>query len=278
MDGGSGDGGKTAGCGAPSWPTNKTYTISVSGMSRAYILRVPDNYDTNHPYRLIVGYHWLNGTADNVANGGGATTKPFYGLWELANGSTIFVAPQGINNGWSDTGRTNTAGGQDIAFTRALLAELEKTLCIDTTRIFAEGFSMGGSMSYAVACAMPEVFRAIAVHSGGPMSGCVQHSKPVPYFMTHGIQDGVCTYPGYGVPQLKDFSMLDGCMWPNLSTSTGLPNPTGAQGTHECVDFQGCTSNYPVRACIFVGDHTPTSPSGASNWIPGETWKFVSQF
>jgi polyhydroxybutyrate depolymerase len=130
-DAGSSDGGATAGCGASSWPTSKTYTITVSGTSRTYILRLPDNYDSRRPYRLIFGYHWLNGTADNVANGGGATTKPFYGLWELANGSAIFVAPQGINNGWSDTGRTNTAGGQDIAFTRALLGELEKTLCID---------------------------------------------------------------------------------------------------------------------------------------------------
>ena len=134
---------------------------------------------------------------------------------------------------------------------KALVPQLESTLCIDTARVMAEGFSMGGSMSYAVACAMPDVFRAVAVHSGGPMSGCVTHNKPVAYFMTHGEQDGTCTYPSYGVPELKDFSMVDGCMWPNLATSTGLPAPTGATGTHECVDFAACMSGYPVRSCIF---------------------------
>jgi len=42
---------------------------------------------------------------------------------------------------------------------------------------------------------------------------------------------------------------------------------------------QGCRSGYPVRSCIFVGPHTPSSPNtGPSNWIPGETWKCLSQF
>ncbi len=105
------------------------------------------------------------------------------------------------------------------------------------------------------------------------------HDKPVAYMMTHGEQDRTCTYPSYGVPELKDFSMVDGCTWPNMATSTGLPAPTGATGTHQCVDFAGCMAGYPVRSCIFVGPHTPSSPdTGPSNWIPGETWKYLSQF
>jgi len=71
----------------------------------------------------------------------------------LVNGRTIFVAPKGIDptNGWADTagpgdahdGPVNTAstGGQDIAFTEALVAQPESRLCIDTTRVFAERFS-----------------------------------------------------------------------------------------------------------------------------------------
>jgi polyhydroxybutyrate depolymerase len=301
-DAGTADGGavKSAGCGATSRPTNNTYTINVTyngtTKSRTFILRSPDNFDTNHPYRAIIAYHWLGGTADQVANGGGFTSKPFYGLWDLANGSTIFVAPQGIDpvNGWADTGGPGdphdgpinkaSQGGQDIAFTRAIVAWLESNLCVDTSRIFAEGFSMGGAMSYADACAMGDVFRAVAVHSGGPMAGCVYgHNKPVAYFMTHGLQDGVCpygAYPGYGVPELADFATVNGCATPNpAQLPTGLPSPSGAQGTHGCIDFQGCKPGSPARACIFVGPHTPSSPdSGPSNWIPGETWKFLSQF
>jgi len=271
--GGSGSGAtKSAGCGAASWPTTKTgLTISVSGSSRGYNLRVPDNYDTNHPYRMILAFHWLNGTASDVTNGNNwATGKPYFGLWDLAGGSTIFVAPQGIGNGWSNS------NGSDVAFAKALVAQLETQLCIDTSRIFAEGFSMGGSMSYAVACAMGDIVRAVAVHSGGPMSGCDKSQRvPVPYFMTHGTKDSVCTYPAYGVPQLADYAGLDGC----TTTTASLPTPTDGSGkTPACLDFAGCKAGYPVRSCLFVGDHTPSPGGTNSSWVPAETWKFLTQF
>ena len=216
----------------------------------------------------------MNGTAANVSDGS-STAKAWYGLWDLAGGSTIFVAPQGINNGWSNS------GGADVEFSRALITQLETQLCIDKSRIFAEGFSMGGSMSYAMACAMGgDTIRGVAVHSGGPMSGCVAHTKPVAYFMTHGTKDSVCTYPGYGVPQLQDFAKVDGCKTPDPTLSAtafeaALPNPPGSASA--CVDFTGCQAGYPVRSCLFVGDHTP-SPDGTNGWVPKESWKFISQF
>lgn len=266
--GASGGANKSSGCGvATTLTSGNGKTITVGGTSRTYNLRIPDPYDMNKPHRLIVAYHWMNGTANNV------TSDNYYGLWSLSAGSTIFVAPQGTGNRWSNS------GGSDVEFSRTLIAQLESQLCIDTSRIFCEGFSMGGSMSYAMACAMPDKIRAVAVHSGGAMSGCVTHSKPVAYFMTHGINDSVCTYPGYGVPQLQDFAKQNKCTSPDPSLSAtafeaALPNPTNANAS--CIDFQGCTPGYPTRSCLFVGDHV--YQSGNPNWIPGETWKFLSQF
>jgi len=248
-------------------------SIMVGGKARTYNLRIPDNYDSNHAYRLILSFHWLNGTANDVSNGGNwATGKPYYGLWELSQGSTIFAAPQGISptNGWGDAGNSKTQGGQDVALARALIEQLQNTLCIDTSRVFAEGFSMGGSMSYALACSMGDVLRGVAVHSGGPMSGCVTHDKPVAYFMTHGTKDGTCTYPQYGVPQLQDFAKVNGCM------SVTLPTPTSSAAA--CVDFPGCSPGHPTRSCLFVGDHTPSPGGTMTTWVPAETWKFISQF
>ncbi|MGC4063313.1 MAG: cellulose binding domain-containing protein [Polyangiaceae bacterium] len=273
--GGSSTGGgavKSSGCGkTASFSGQVTRTINVNGTNRSYIVRLPDNYDKNNPYRLITSIHCLNGTAAGVASGSNGTNYQFYGLWKLAGNSTIFVAPQGINNSWPNS------GGSDVAFIKALVAELENTLCIDTTRIFSEGFSMGGSMSYALACAMPDKFRGVAVHSGGPMSGCDKtNRKPVAYFMTHGTKDSVCTYPGYGVPQINDFAALDGCR------SMDIPNtlkPTDTTGrTPVCADYQGCAADDPARACIFIGDHTPSPGGEATTWVPGETWKFITRF
>lgn len=265
------------GCGkATTAKSGDNQTISVGGSNRTYNLKLPDNYDMNHAYRLIVSYHWLNGTAANVSGGSG-TAAAWYGqnTSSTGGGTTVFVAPQGINNGWSNS------GGSDVTFSRTLITQLESQICIDKARIFCEGFSMGGSMSYAMASAAPDIIRAVAVHSGGSMSGSTAgHNKPVAYFMTHGTKDSVCTWPGYGLPQLQDFAKVNGCKTPDPSQSAtafqaALPQPTSNQGV--CLDFTGCTTGYPTRSCLFVGDHTP-SPDGTTGWVPKETWKFFSQF
>jgi hypothetical protein len=108
------------------------------------------------------------------------------------------------------------------------------------------------------------------------MSGTTPgHDKPVAYFMTHGTDDPVCTYPGYGVPQLQDFARVNGCTSPDPSLSLSLfeqalPEPTS--GDAACLDFTGCQAGYPVRTCLFYGAHSLPS------WVPQETWTFLSQF
>src|SRR6476620_8601870 len=65
----------TAGCGKAPTLTSGTRSVQTSGKNRTYILRVPDNYDVNHPYRLIFGFHWNGGTAGDV-DGGGTSGYP----------------------------------------------------------------------------------------------------------------------------------------------------------------------------------------------------------
>jgi poly(3-hydroxybutyrate) depolymerase len=265
------------GCGkATTAKSGNNQTISVKGSNRTYNLAIPSNYDMNKAYRLIISYHWLNGTAANVSDGS-STAAAWYGqnTSSTGGGSTIFVAPQGLNNGWSNS------GGADVEFSKALITQLESQLCVDKARIFCEGFSMGGSMSYAMASAAPEIIRAVAVHSGGNMSGSTNgHNKPVAYFMTHGTKDSVCTWPGFGLPQLQDFAKVNGCKTPDPTASasafqSALPQPSSNKGV--CLDFTGCTEGFPTRSCLFVGDHTP-SPDGTTGWVPKETWSFFSKF
>src|SRR5256714_9176558 len=98
----------TAGCGKAPSLASGTHSIQSSGQNRSYILRVPNNYDGNHGYRLIFGFHWVGGTAGDVDSGGtDAYNWSYYGLRRLADNAgngTIFVAPQGINNGWANSG------------------------------------------------------------------------------------------------------------------------------------------------------------------------------
>jgi poly(3-hydroxybutyrate) depolymerase len=279
-----GDGAKpSAGCGKPKTMADSvstTINVTATGQTREYILVIPKDYDMNHPYALWFTMHGNAGTALGVARGSAGTNYGFFGMRKLANkdkGTTIFCAPNGIGTQWAQ-------GDKDIQFFRAMIKKFESELCIDESRIFASGFSMGGSMSYALACALPDTFRAICMHSGGNMSGCNRpagNPGKIAMFITHGTTDGTCTWPNWGPPQLADIAQRDGCTAMNIAS---MVNPTDDMHP-QCVDYKNCESGLPCRACIFRGGHTP-SPGPvkgndwgeASTWVPDSTWSYFKQF
>jgi poly(3-hydroxybutyrate) depolymerase len=270
--GSGGAGGATSpGCGKAPTLTSGNRTIQSDGQSRSYILRIPANYDNSRPHRLVFAYHWRGGTMQDVDGGGtSGAVWSYYGLRAQAGDSTIFVAPQGIGNGWPNS------GGQDLAFTDDMVALIQGDLCVDKTRVFALGFSYGGGMSYALACARPTVFRAVAIYSGGVLSGCEGGTQPVAYLGIHGLGDGTLNISG-GRSMRDRFVMNNGC------TSQNPPEPSGGSQMHTCTTYQGCTAGYPVRWCAFDGGHTPGvvdggGDDGARTWTKTEAWEFFSQF
>ncbi|RSM46143.1 cellulose-binding protein [Actinoplanes sp. ATCC 53533] len=261
----------TAGCGRAPTLTSGTRTIQSGGQNRTYILRVPDGYDRNRPYKLIFAFHWLNGTASNVASGGSAgAVWAYYGQQQLSNNTAILVAPQGIDNGWANT------GGRDLTLVDDLTRLIEGDLCVDTSQLFALGWSYGGAMSYAVACARPTIFRAVAVISGANLSGCSGGTQPVAYLGIHGTHDSVLNI-SLGRSLRDTFVRNNGC------TAQNPPEPGQGSLTHIVTAYAGCRAGYPVKWAAFDGDHTPepvdgsTSTSGARTWTGGEIWRFFSQ-
>jgi poly(3-hydroxybutyrate) depolymerase len=283
--------GMSAGCGKmPTIPSSEYnnghhIAITVGNMGREYILNVPTNYDNSHPYRLIIAYHELNGNDDEMYR------NQYYHLLPLATNTAIFVAPNGQQNnanctqaggcGWPNPNNT------DLAFADALVAQIEQAFCVDTDRIFATGWSFGGSMSYKTACERPlggvanGYIRAIAVYSGSQLSGNCTPTKPVAYYASHGTADAVLCYDqtrtagctvGNGLSLAQNFSMANGCtfMTPTKVTS----------GNHVCTSMTGCMTGYPVEFCSFNGPHTPdpTDPGQRTSWEYQNVWDFLSQF
>jgi len=255
----------TAGCGKAATLTSGTRSIQSAGLNRSYILKVPDNYNNAHAYRLVFALHWLNGSASAVSSAG------YYGLQTLSNNSTIFVAPQGIDNGWANT------GGRDLTLVDDLTGLIESSLCVDTTQLFALGWSYGGAMSYAIACARPTVFRAVTVLSGANLSGCNGGTQPVAYFGIHGTHDSVLNISN-GRSLRDTFVRNNGC------TSQSPREPGQNSLTHITTVYSGCRAGYPVQWAAFDGDHTPSpvdgsgSPNDARTWTSGEIWRFFAQF
>lgn len=257
----------SAGCGKTRTLQNGTITIQSNG-TRQYILRVPDNYSNTRAYRLIIAYHWLNGSAQEVANGGSwASETPYYGLWNLANNSTIFVAPVGLNAGWANT------NGQDITFTDAIISQLKSELCVDQSRIFATGFSYGAGMSYAIACARANVFRGVALYAGAQLSGCSGGTTRIAYFAIHGLSDSVL-----GISSGR--SLRDRYVSVNGVTPQNPPEPAVGSGTHICTTYQGGSPSYPVTWCAFDGDHNPNphDRGQSTSWVPQQVWNYIIKF
>lgn len=246
-------------------------TVIVKGQSRRYLLWYPDNYDNTHPYRLVICYHWFSGSASQVFDcktegiSCYTTQVPFFNLLNLANNSTIFVAPDGIDAGWANT------NGRDLEFTDSILTQVKSNFCIDTTRIFACGFSYGGAMSYAIACNRAPIFRAVAVYAGGAMSGGSNAKIPIAYYGAHGISDGGIAS---GRAARDHFVEVNGC------TAQNPPEPVSGSGTHICTSYSGCSDGHPVRWCAFDGGHDPSPKDRgqSTTWNAQETWNFFTQF
>ncbi|MEV4624653.1 poly(3-hydroxybutyrate) depolymerase, partial [Asanoa sp. NPDC049573] len=262
----------TAGCGKAPALNSGTYTIQSSGQTRSFILRVPANYNSNNPYRLIFAFHWRGGTMNDVASGGSSGSAwAYYGMQEQSNNSAILVAPQGIGNGWANS------GGQDLTLVDDIMTRIENGLCVDTTQRFAMGFSYGGGMSYAIACARANVFRAVAVYSGAQLSGCSGGTQPIAYFGIHGISDNVLNI-SMGRSLRDTFVRANGC------AAQSPREPAPGSGSHITTVYS-CRAGYPVQWAAFDGGHGPGPVDGCSGcedgvrtWTKGEVWRFFAQF
>ena len=233
-------------------PASGHYTIDASGTMREYILKMPANYDPKHPYRLILAFHGRMYDAASVDSGGAPSKEgPYYGIEPMSGGGAIFVAAQALSTSWLNA--------NDIPYVNAMIARFESQLCIDQSRIFATGFSMGAIQTIALGCAEGDVFRAIAPMSGEVMGTCAGSHK-VAYWGSHGMSDP--TIPIANGRAARDtFRSIDHC-----STQTVAGTISG------CVNYQGCDAGYPITWCEFDGVHEPPPFSGEG------IWGFFSQF
>jgi len=245
------------GCGAAA-PATGAQHIDVGGTMRDYIVRLPDGYDPNTPHRIIFAFHGMQGSADQVDTGGPPNagldpTGPYYGIKDLSH-DTIFVAGQALSGGWTNT------NDRDIDYVKALVSELEGTLCIDQSRVFATGFSYGAIMTITVACNMADVFRAVAPMSGSLQNGCPASDHSIAYWASHGTMDTTIDI-SKGEAARDEFVKRNKC-----SMTTQATTPDG------CTAYQGCAAGYPVNWCPFDGIHQPPPFSGPA------IWAFLSQF
>lgn len=164
--------------------------VTVDGAARGYTVHVPATMTAQIPTPLILafaGYRMPPGQLEQLSG--------------LDGSGAIVVYPQAASTaagvGWQ--GAPYSSGADDVAFTTALLDDVESRLCIDPKRVFAAGISNGGGFVSLLSCALPERIAAFAVVSGAiyPVTNppCASGS-PVPVVEFHGTADDVIPYDG----------------------------------------------------------------------------------
>lgn len=178
-----------------------TIELSSGGDERSYILQLPAVAgDTRVP--LVIAYHGGGGNA--------AGYQRYARLDALAEREGFAVVyPDGTSARVPGFSRLKTwnAGRccgaalrrdvDDVAFTRAVVADITQRAPIDLRRVYATGHSNGAMMSYRLAVEAPDLVAAIAPVAGamGLPDGLAPR-KPVPVLHIHSVDDPRAVYQG----------------------------------------------------------------------------------
>lgn len=132
---------------------------------------------------LVVLMHGAQGNGNGLAEAWG---------WDsVAIREKIVVATPSSNGSFWDLG-----GSSDVDFVMAVIDTMANRFHIDRNRVYAAGWSMGGMMSYYLACHTPDKIAAIGPSSGYLIygqSGC-STVRNVPIYHIHGIWDDFVKY------------------------------------------------------------------------------------
>jgi polyhydroxybutyrate depolymerase len=268
----SGTGGSTgdrsAGCGktATILDAKTNQTITVDGSPRYYLAYIPPTYQKNTALPLVFALHGL-GMNDYWA----ANAEDGFKLIEATKNQAILVYPQG--SGDEPKNETQLSGitalwlKGDYPFIDQLLQYMEDNYCVDTARVFVAGFSMGAMLSNQLGCDRAKVFRAIApVEGWGPGEErptlplyCDDATAAIPAMITQGTADAIVTL---------DVGQASRDFWRDRNGCSSTTKPF----INNCVEYQNCTSGFPVAYCEHSGNHLVPGNSGEN------IWAFFSKF
>jgi len=164
-----------------------------SGQKREYLLYVPRSYDRSKRTALVISLHG--------AGMWGAAQKETSQWNRVADAhGFIVVYPSGAGGGgprvWHED--RGPAPMRDVRFISELIDTLRAAYNIDTTRVYANGLSNGGGMSFVLSCTLSDRIAAVGMVGAAhllPFSWCTDH-RPVPMIAFHGTADSAVPYKG----------------------------------------------------------------------------------
>jgi len=248
-------------------PGDYTVTLMHDGLEREYQVHVPQN--VQDPAPLVFVFHpWL-GTATNMRRISSFDDK-------ADEEQFIAVFPQGIGNSWNAGGCCGTAqqdNVDDIGFVVKMLDEIGQNHNIDTTRVYATGFSNGGMLSHRIGAELSDRFAAVAAVAGARVTFNGGPSRPISVLHINAVDDPRSTMT------LTNRAVN---WWINADSCSASTTQELNQGAY--CDVYPCADGAELRLCVTQdGGHswpmgwslqyTPSTAFDATDMI----WDFFTQ-
>ena len=262
-------------------------SILHNGISRDYILYIPENLPTNAP--LVVVSHGYTSSAK--------TMMSYSGMNKVADEEKFLVVyPQGTKdqrgNNFFNVGYEFHAASKvdDLGFIKALVTKLTDDYQVNPNHIFATGMSNGGDLSYFLACYASDMFQAVAPIAGTMMQTTIETCKPqkgMPIFAVHGKADEVTYFDGDmanrdkwgpypGIPAVIEHWVDVNAV--EISKQVDLDNITNFTASNEALSFDRYlseTSDHEVWLYIHSGGHDWSLKELDTS---SEIWSFFTRY
>jgi polyhydroxybutyrate depolymerase len=191
----------------------------------------------------------------------------------------IVVYPSGTNFPlrWRTRGDPGSDADpvRDVTFIADLMDTLEQNYNIDPSRIYANGLSNGGGMSFVLSCQLSERIAAVGLVAGAylyPWEAC-SASRPVPTIVFHGKDDPIVPFQG-GPSKAFDipFPMIPDWVTElaNHNQCTGTLVEQSKQGDVSGIRYTDCDEDV-LFYTIEDGGHTWPGGEALPKWITGPT-------
>jgi polyhydroxybutyrate depolymerase len=252
---------------------SQEFSLIHDGLTRTYRLHTPVGYSADSLYPLVINMHGLNSNAFE---------QEIYSAFnDVADSAGFIVAyPNGIDETWNIS---STSGTDDVGFISALIDTIDLQYHINLDRVYATGMSMGGFMSYRLACELADRIAAIASVTGLQAFYPCNPDRPVPVVQFHGTADQVVPYAG--VPSTIS-NWVNHNVCPTTPVITDLPDIDTYDNSTVTVYYYGLCeeSTEVILYRINGGEHTWPGASiiiGVTNQdikASYEIWNFFKKY
>ncbi len=216
-----------------------------------YHLRLPEGPG---PHPVLIWFHGHRGNGASIHRGGGLQR-------DFLDQGYALLAPNGYLNpgGWRSYPARTGAPRDDVAFAFAALAAAQDRGALDLNRVYAGGFSAGGSMAWLLACEAGERLAGMVSVAGAlrsPNDTDCSGLKDLPILHIHGFADGQVPFEGR---RIRDWHQ--GSVWDSLERAR---EANGCRTNPDTIDigekfrsrsWQASCSGAPVRLDVHDGGH-----------------------